>query len=410
MKSMTQARPVPAGDASSTPRRILTYTTLYPSASAPNHGIFVENRLRHLVATGAVESEVVAPVPWFPFRHARFGRYAAMARNPADETRHGIRIEHPRYVVVPKFGMSLTPLTLFWGSRSLIRASAANVDLIDAHYLYPDGVAAVLLARMMRKPVVITARGTDVNLIPHWPLPRRWIRYAAQHADGIVAVSEALKDALAALGVSSERITVLRNGVDLAMFKPRCRAEARRTLGLDGKILLSVGHLIERKGHDIVIRALPRLGDWTLAIAGDGPERPALQQLAAKIGVGDRVRFLGQIPHAELSSLYSAADVLVLASSREGWPNVLLESMACGTPVVATAIWGNPEVVSSPEAGLLVKARTPECISEGVARLYGSLPPREATRRYAERYSWDETSNGQIRLFDEILARRRGSG
>lgn len=308
--------------------------------------------------------------------------------------------------------MSVTPFTLFLGSRPRVKAMVPDFDLIDAHYFYPDGVAAVLLARMTNKPVVITARGTDINLIPQWPMPRKMILYAARQANAIIAVSQALKDALIGLGIPSERIVVLRNGVDLEMFRPRNRRDARTEFGFDGKILLSVGHLIERKGHDILIKALPRLTDWTLVIAGEGPERLPLEQLAQKMGVHDRVRFLGQVPHAELSQLYSAADLLVLASSREGWPNVLLESMACGTPVVATSIWGNPEVVCAPEAGALVKERSPECIAEGVHQMYSRLPNREATRQFAERFSWNDTTNGQIRLFDEILARhgKFGSG
>lgn len=387
-------------------RRILTFTTLYPSASRPEHGVFVENRLRHLVSTNRITAKVVAPVPWFPFRHSRFGRYALVARTPPSETRNGLSVEHPRYFVAPRVGMSVSPLTLFLGSKSLISARAADFDLIDAHYFFPDGVAAVLLARSLKKPVVITARGTDINLIPEWRVPRRMIQYAAQQADGIIAVSQALKDALIGLGIPSERIVVLRNGVDLEMFRPRDRARARTALNLDGKVLLSVGHLIERKGHDIVIKALCKLPGWTLVIAGDGPERLPLLQLAQRLGVYGRVRFVGQIAHSQLSCLYSAADMLVLASSREGWPNVLLESMACGTPVVATSIWGNPEVVCAPEAGLLVKERSPEAISEAVVHLYSSRPIREVTRLFAERFSWKDTSDGQIRLFDEILAKR----
>src|SRR5215469_2148562 len=209
---MAHSRTVPLAHPARGARRILTFTTLYPSASNPNHGVFVENRLRHLVATGSVTAEVVAPVPWFPSQNSRFGRYAAMARNPGHEIRHGILIEHPRYFVAPKVGMSISPWTLFLGSRSLLKARTTDIDLIDAHYFYPDGVAAVFLARMIKKPVVITARGTDINLIPRWPVPRRMILYAARHADGIIAVSQALKDALVDLGVPSYRIMVLRNG------------------------------------------------------------------------------------------------------------------------------------------------------------------------------------------------------
>jgi len=277
--------------------------------------------------------------------------------------------------------------------------------LIDAHYFFPDGVAAIRLGKRLNKPVVITARGTDVSLIPQFAGPRRMILEAAQEAAGIITVSQALKDALVDLGVAPDKVRVLRNGVDLALFHPAARDEARARMGLKGRVLLSVGHLIERKGHNLVIAALAELPDWSLLIAGEGPERGALERLAADRNVADRVRFLGSVPHAQLHRVYSAADVIVLASSREGWPNVLLEAMACGTPVVASNIWGNPEVVSRPEAGVLMQERSAAGVAEAVRHLYAALPDRQATRRYAEGFSWDATSAGQLELFRDILDR-----
>jgi glycosyltransferase involved in cell wall biosynthesis len=108
-----------------------------------------------------------------------------------------------------------------------------------------------------------------------------------------------------------------------------------------------------------------------------------------------------------LKKYYGAADALVLASSREGWANVLLESMACGTPVIASNVWGTPEVVASPDAGILMSERTPQGLVQAVHALRASYPQHEATRRYAEKFSWDDTTQGQIKLFQKILAKRR---
>jgi glycosyltransferase involved in cell wall biosynthesis len=229
------------------------------------------------------------------------------------------------------------------------------------------------------------------------------ITSAARRAAGVIAVSNALKDAMIGLGVASDRITVLRNGVDLDMFRPGHRETARAELQLVGRTLLSVGHLIERKGHDITISALPRLPDCTLLIAGEGPELPRLRSLASRLGVSARVRFLGAVPHGDLRTVYLAADAVILSSSREGWPNVLLEAIACGTPVAATSIWGNPEIVSRPEAGVLMRTRTPDGVADAVHSLFGALPSREATRAFAEQFSWHETSKGQLRLFEGIV-------
>lgn len=351
----------------------------------------------------------MAPVPWFPSTSPRFGSYADFAHVPRHEERLGFSIEHPKYVLLPKIGMNTTPATMYAAALPVLRRlqKERDFDLIDAHYFYPDGVAAAWLGRKLNKPVVITSRGTDVNLIPQFRLPRQMILKAAESAAHLIAVSQALKDEMVGFGIPTDRITVLRNGVDLKLFHPGGREEARATFGMSGKNLLSVGWLIERKGHDLIISALPSLPDYTLFIAGSGPEKANLEALAKRLGVASRVRFLGNLPQAQLQKAYSAADALVLASSREGWPNVLLESMACGSPVIASNVWGNPEVVAKPAAGVLMKDRTPEGIAEGVTRLFAALPARAATRAYAEDFSWDATTEGQITLFKKILSTAR---
>ena len=179
---------------------------------------------------------------------------------------------------------------------------------------------------------------------------------------------------------------------------------ARSALGLGAEqTLLSVGLLIERKGHHLVIEALRDLPECRLLIVGEGPDRATLEALAARLGVAERVRFLGAQPHARLPLYYSAADALVLASSREGWANVLLEAMACGTPVVASPAWGSREAVAAPEAGLVIDTLTSTAIAEGVRRLLAQPPERAATRRYAEGFGWHETTAGQLKLFRRVL-------
>ena len=390
------------------PLRVLTVTTLFPNQSLPTHGIFVENRLRRVSATGAVKLHVVAPVPWFPFRAKAFGRYAAWARVPRLEERHGILVAHPRYLILPKIGMLLQPFCLYMAMLAAMRSlkrQGFDWDIIDAHYYYPDGVAAALLARHLNKPLTVTARGTDLNLVPRFRLPRAMILWAARRANASIAVCEALKGVLVKLGIPARRVHVLRNGVDLELFRPLDRARLRDELKLDGPVLLSVGHLIERKGHHLVLEALTRLPTVTLLVVGDGPERKRLMATAVRLGIDGRVRFLGAVPHERLPEIYNVGDVLVLASSREGWANVLLEAMACGTAVAATRIWGTPEVVTDEAAGLLLEERSSAAIVKGVRKLLASPPDRARTRAFAERFSWDATTQGQIHLFRDIVAR-----
>jgi glycosyltransferase involved in cell wall biosynthesis len=393
--------------------RILTFSTLYPNDASPLHGVFVENRLRKLVETGRVDARVVAPIPWFPSSARRFGRYAEFARASCREERFGMPIEHPRYLVLPKVGMSFAPWTLFAAAKRRITRmlrSGWDFDLIDAHYFYPDGVSAVLLGRHFNRPVTVTARGSDLTLLARHAVPRAMIRWAAHQADGLMTVSGGLRDELARLDVDAARVTVLRNGVDLDLFRPADRAAARARLGVHRPCLASVGHLISRKGHDLAIEALASLPEFMLLVVGEGPDRDMLERLATRTGVADRVRFLGTVAHEELGTVYSAADALVLASSREGWANVLLESMACGTPVIASNIPGTCEVVAEPAAGRLMKARTAQAIVEAARDMLSAPPDRSATRAYAERFSWDATTNGQMAIFQDICRRRGAQG
>jgi glycosyltransferase involved in cell wall biosynthesis len=385
--------------------KILTITTLYPNAEAPTHGVFVENRLLQLVKTGQLEATVVAPVPWFPFASSVFGRYGQMARVPTAETRHGLQITHPRFVLLPRLGMSLAPFLLYLSLRRHVRRAQKNgerFDLIDAHYAYPDGVAAAWLGRALGKPVIITARGTDLHLLPNYRVPRFLIRNAFKRCAAVVTVSQALADSARGLSGSDLHLEVLRNGVDLELFKEMNREEVRRDLNLKGPTIVSVGLLIPRKGHELVIEALSLLPKVQLLICGEGPMRAELERRARRLLVADRVRFLGRIEHEDLNRYYSAADILVLASYREGWPNVLLEAMACGTPVVATAVGAVPDFVNHPHAGRVVGERTVPAIAAAIRAVLASPPSRHEVRTYASRFSWDHTTQGLLALFSDV--------
>ncbi len=396
--------------------RILTFSSLFPHAADPSRGIFVETRLRQLIASKRVHATVVAPVPWFPSGNPCFGDYARFARAPQREVRYGIDVLHPRFPVLPGPGWYLTPWSLALAARKsleLVRKSGFDFDLIDSHYYYPDGVAAALLGRWLRKPVVITARGTDINLIPRHALARRMILWAERQAAASIAVSEALRGEMIRLGMPANRVTTLRNGVDLARFAPLSKEEVRAKLDISGRVLLSVGYLIERKGHHLVIGALPRLPGWNLVIVGSGAMRAELEALVARLNLTDRVRFAGAVEQGELPAYYNAADLLVLASSREGMPNVVLESLACATPVVATPIWGTPEIIAAPVAGRLTRERSSDAIADAVLDIATQIPPREEVRRYAEQFSWEPTTRGILALFESIVgewhaAKRQG--
>lgn len=395
--------------------KILTVSTLFPYQNNPKHGIFVETRLRHLMQHDPdIEAKVIAPIPYFPFTHRVFGGYAENAKAPMFEVRHGVEVYHPRYLVIPKIGMTLTPATLanaIYKQAKKIIASGYDFDLIDGHYFYPDGVAIEMAAKKLGKPFTVTARGTDINLIPQFEKPKKQIQHVLQTSGHNMAVCEALRQEMLRLGANPEKVTTLRNGVDLDLFtfsNKQRQQQLRQQLNLPEKqsIIISTGHLIERKGHHLVIEAVSQIANGLLLIAGDGPEKKSLHHLVEKIGLESRVIFLGSISQKELAQYYGAADVLVLASSREGWANVLLEAMACGTPVVATDIWGTPEVVRTAIAGKLVKREASQ-IAQGLKQLLNALPQREFTRRYAEQFDWSSTSQGQVSIFKQMLHHQR---
>ncbi len=386
--------------------KILTFTTLYPNNIKNSHGIFVEQRLRKLLTLGGITAKVIAPVPWFPFSSEKFGQYAQFPKVKKTENRFGVYVQHPRYPLIPKIGMTIAPILMALWLYPVVKKMLKNgddFDVIDAHYFYPDGVAAAILGKLFNKSVVITARGTDINLIPQFYFPRKMILWAANQASEIITVCEALKQELITLGVSLTKIHALRNGVDLLFFHPQDREKSRQKLNIHRPTLLSVGHLVERKGHHLVIQAMVDLPSYDLLIAGDGEERENLKKLVAELNLENRVRFLGSVSHEELVTIYSAVDLLVLASSREGWANVLLESMACGTPAIATNIWGTSEVITKPEAGMLMAERSANAIVQATKEIEQMMPSRQKTREYAEQFSWDDTVNALQAIFNSIV-------
>ena len=371
--------------------RVLTFTDLYPNPVQPRHGIFVEHRLRNLVATGAVTATVVAPVPKLAAFLPAFGRARAPANLPTADLRHGIRVHYPRFPFLPRLTNWVNPISVALTSLPVIqrlRRDEGDFHLIDAHFFYPVGIAAVLLGIWLNKPVVITARGSDINLHTRFRMQRAWIRWAANRAAALVTVSTALRMALADIGVPLSRITVVQNGVDLEAFKVRDRAPLRARLGWSRPTLLAVGNLVPEKGHDLIIEALPLLTDVTLVIVGSGPEEQWLRRLARNYGVESRVTWVPYLSQNELAEYYCAADATVLASSREGMANVLLESLACGTRVIASDVGGNAEVVCDDRAGVLLHERSAAAIVEAYRKVRASDLDASMTRLFAERFGW----------------------
>lgn len=397
------------------PLTLLVFSSLYPNPVEPHHGIFVANRLQRWLERHGGRAEVVAPVPLAPpVGPERWRRYRQV---PAVSEHRGLTVHHPRYLSPPGFGDRWRGALMAASVRRCLTRVAARLqpDLFDVHYAYPDGVAGERLrdglARTLGRPLpmVLTCRGTDLNLLPSIPTVRRQIAATLGRCDHVVTVAEALRQVALELGAAPERVTTLRNGVDIERFSPGDRAAARRQLGLpeQGPLLLCVGHLIRRKGQHLLLEAYARrfgADGPPLLLVGGGDDRQALEEQVRGLGLERAVTFVGPVTPEVLVQYYRAASTMILASLREGWPNVVLEALACGTPVLATRIWGTPEILSDCPAGRLVEASV-DGLHEGLADL-DDLDP-DAARPWAEAHTWEATVDGMQDLFTRLVGAAR---
>lgn len=371
--------------------RVLTLSTVYPHAIDPNFGIFVEGQTKRLAARTDVELRVVAPLAWPIFPMCLHPRYRKLQALPESEIWNGVHVFRPRFATLPGLSGAVNPGSV---ARALLpviarlRTTGFVPDVIDAEFFYPDGPAAARLASRLGIPFSVKARGADIHYWGARPACRRQILQAATQSGGMLAVAGSLRSDMAALGMNPARITVHYTGVDLDRFRPQDRDAAKAALGISGKLILSLGALIPRKGHDIVIRAMPLLPEATLFIVGAGPERENLLRLVAATGLGDRVRLLGSQPHDRLPDLLAAADVMALASSSEGLANAWIEAMACGTPVVAPAVDGAAEAIDPPGSGRLIHQRSPEGVAAAITSVFTEPPAPQTVRANAERFTW----------------------
>ncbi|BAL25899.1 glycosyltransferase [Azoarcus sp. KH32C] len=380
------------------PLHVVVFSTLFPNGAQPHAGLFIRERMfrvaRHLPLS------VVAPMPWFPLQSLiRLWRPGFRPPVPRRETQAGIQIIHCRFPSFPGLFKSLDGILLALGSLPTLwrLKRAGRLDVLDAHFGYPDGYAATLLGRWLRVPVTITMRGTEVRHAADPALAPR-LRRALEGADRVFTVSASLRELALKLGVAPDKVRVIGNGVDTARFAPVPKAEARAALGLpaDAPVLISVGGLAERKGFHRVIDLLPdlrrRFPGLMYLIAGgasaEGDWRARLERQVGSLGLTDTVRFLGVVEPDELKGPLSAADVFVLATRNEGWANVFLEAMACGVPVVTTDVGGNREVVCRPELGAVVPFGEPEALREAVMEALARSWDREALVAYARDNEW----------------------
>ena len=396
--------------------RLLVFSSLFPSAVQPNAGLFIRERMfrvgKHLPIV------VVAPQPWFPGqRLIRWFRPHFRPLASKREMMDGVAVHRPRFICIPGVlkwtdGLFMA-LSSFFTVQRIAREHHANI--IDAHFGYPTGYAAILLGRWLRLPVMLTLRGKEERQAR--TAVGAALKRAITSADQLITVSAALQTLAIEQGVDPARVQVIGNGVDLAKFTPIPRIDARQELGLpaDAEVLVSAGTLVERKGFHRVIECLPGLLAahpmlHFVIVGGAGPEgdmATKLKRLTRTLGLDDRVHFVGPLPNDRLKVPLSAADVFVLATSYEGWANVFLEAMACGLPVVTTNVGGNAQVVNDRSLGRIVPFGDAQRLQEAIHEALSTPWDRQSIRAYAQSNSWDCRMQPLLDAYQQLLSRGR---
>jgi glycosyltransferase involved in cell wall biosynthesis len=392
---------------------VLELSYMFPSPRHPTSGIFIARQVRELARHVALD--VVSPVPWAPrLLQPLSPRWQAYGAQPAASVYDGVAVHHPRYVQpIGQWSMPVAGAAMALGAAAVVRrlARTRGADVIHAQQLLPDGLAAVLLARRLGRPVVCALRGNDVTTVPfHDPAVRAAARLVARRCAAFIAVHEGLVPSLRALRADAP-VHVIPNGVDTAAFRHADRVEARRMLGLpaDARLVVFAGLVIARKGVDVLIEAFARVPDAMLVVVGGSDERDDLRTVlagrAAALGCGDRVRFVGRRPHAEMPLWLAAADVFTLPSRREGFPNVVREAIAAGTPCVATALPGMAEIVT-PACGTVVPVDDADALAAALAGALRRRWDRDAIRRRAAGWRWEQNAADVL----AVLSAAAGAG
>lgn len=378
--------------------RVLIVTRQFPNAQDPHFSPF--NRQQFAALGKRCEVEVLATVPWFPGA-GLFSRWSMAGRwghVPREESIDGLRVLHPRYVHVPRVGRPAAAALYAASLAREVLRRRGRCDVVLGSWAFPDGVAAIQLARLLGVPAVVKVHGSDMNVLARIPSVRRSLRRALPRARRVVAVSRALADVVASFGVERDRIDLVPNGVDPELFHPRPRAEARARLGRPGDArpwLLYVGRLETAKGVLDLVDAFSALagrrGDVRLVLVGDGAARAACARAAGRL-LGDRVLLAGARPLEEVPWWMAAADALVLPSWAEGTPNVVIEALACGRRVVATGVGGTPDLITGAELGELVPPRRPAVLAGALERAADAAYRAEDVARAGARHGWAESA------------------
>ncbi len=404
--------------------RVVSFSTLYPNAADPHRGAFLRARLKALRehARGDVDVRVIAPVPYYPAFLPGKPEWRAFARAPRASAIEGFEALHPRYVALPKAGVATHVSSLARAGRLAFRRIERDFapDLVEAHYLFPDGAAAALVARAAGRPLLVVARGTDAHTFPRDPALRRKIAEVLANADRVAAVSGGLARELEPLLPPGTRAAVIRNGVDTRLFHPRPVGETRAALGLPARaiVAIAVGRLVPVKRPLVVVETVARLQSSAAAadkslramLVGSGELARRVSRAAESLGMtSSTLKVVPEMSSDRLALHLAAADVCLHASEREGCPNVVVEALASGTPVAASPSAGAIEVFEAAgQGGVLAETGDAAGLAAAAERALGAPSDREAIAAAAARaFRWEDVARRTVALYREAVGQRR---
>ncbi|MBL4868784.1 MAG: glycosyltransferase family 4 protein [Pseudomonadales bacterium] len=389
-------------------QKLLIISNLYPNSAEPTRGIFTKQIAEHLI--DKYDIKVIAPLPWAPKWAKKL--VASPVDVPFFEQIDNIDVYHPRYFVIPKIGRSLYGFFFFAGILlTLLKLQREfKPDLINVHWIYPDGFGAVLAAKLLGLSIVTHSLGCDINEYSKYFLRRQLIKYTLKNADRNIVVSDALKTKCIELGASADKTTVILNGVNNSIFFNRDKLELRKQLALpsETKIFLYAGNFNIEKGLCYLIEAYSMLSknqsNIMLCVVGSGPLEQEINGQINSLGIGDTVKLCGRVPHSDIPLYLGAADFLCLPSLREGCPNIVLEALASGTPVLSSRVGAVPDVLASAEVPLGLMA-TPENSVELASIMEKALTMDWQVRENFQWMNWHDNADRIAEVFDESVSR-----
>ena len=392
--------------------KALVLSDTFPNRLEPDLGPYNAQQVEAL----ARRAEVTVINPVSLGRLVRKPALARLLEGSDDTVVPAATVLHPLGLVWPWPADAVSGYTLALSARASTACRQAvtqtTPDVIYSTWAFPHGHAAMLLARRWGCPYVIKCRGSDINTLPKSGLRRRFAVRALLRSDHVVTVSEDLRRKVADLGVPPTKVTTIYNGLDSQRFKILDREGARTRLGVAAaRAILFVGSLRAVKGPDCLLEAFGRLRDGALAssaelyLVGNGDMEARLKRRVRALGLSSYVHFAGNRKHGDIPLWMNAADVLCLPSRSEGLPNVVREALACGTPVVASAVGGVPEVVREP-SGLLVPPDDPDALAEALRQALKTHWDRRAVQQTALGLDWDRNAEQLMSVLRRVTGRQ----